>query len=163
VDQDVGGGGVCGKDGVCVCNDNYDPSQCCGVPLPGGATPAGYGQPCAGLSKKTVQLYCSGSTNSACGACPPGAIEGSDFILQPDGHGGFQDQIGNLYQLNEAVCHLTSVHLSARSNGGMCGLPSDQGFWVKAAGAAGTAVSGLICAADCTDCLQTVNCTVTIH
>src|SRR5262249_49483599 len=95
------GGGVCQNNGVCQCYDDYDPRQCCGYRKPGATAPAGFGNPCYGVSTKTIDVTCIADEHLACGSCPARTMSATfpPFNLQPDGGGKFHDQYFNVYRL----------------------------------------------------------------
>jgi hypothetical protein len=155
------GGGACPEaGGTCVCYDNYDPSQCCGVPLPGAAAPPGFGQPCRGASAKTINLVCSG-TAGPCGSCGLTQL-GYHWVLQPDGGGNFHDDLANKYKLDETTCKVSLVSYGPNTNGAQCGKAPDPAFWLSINGNTGTGVEGLICLTDCNDCHETIPCSLTL-
>ncbi len=157
----TGGGGVCGDNGVCVCNGDYDPAKCCGERRPGATAPSGFGQPCFGASSRTIDLSCSGNVG-ACGYCPAGSVA-DRWTLTPEGGGRFHDNNGNVYQLDERICAMRLVSFGPHTYGNSCGKAADPAFWLRVSGNSGTGASGTLCTTDCSDCGLTVPCTLTLR
>jgi hypothetical protein len=97
-----------------------------------------------------------------CSYCPPGRTGGS-WTLHPDGGGKFHDDNGNQYSLDENTCKVALTSYGSNTYGGQCGKPPDPAFWLNINGNAGTSISGLLCPTDCSDCNETIPCTVTVH
>ncbi len=152
------GGGMC-VSGACQCVDGYDPGSCC----VNRNQESPQTQSCFGISGKNIDITCSGTTTTSCGTCAAGSTS-SVHQLKPTGLGAFSDEAGNNYSLSEQTCTMSLKTFGSDTIGGACNATPGPAYRFRINGNTGTGEASLRCPyPDCSDCGQTIACTVKIY